>query len=250
MSAVEALRLARESGVRLGVAGADLILDADREPAPEVLKALRRHKAGIVALLTAVEGDCTAEDWRTFFDERAGTAEFDSGQTRAEAEAIAFEWCILEWLNRHPQHSDPGRCAWCGRLDRDGHVLSGRRAMATPGCIPSAGTIGAKTGGKGGNGLSRQSGWTPIRNAPKAPISRMKSGKTGAHDGWPRIGTAERFRTEHGGILPLDRRKSAVPGELPSSGMVGQPQVIADTDHRTCGCRQLIEQNGEGHPHG
>ncbi len=123
MSAVEALRLARESGVRLGVAGADLILDADREPAPEVLKVLRRHKAGIVALLTAVEGDCTAEDWRTFFEERAGTAEFDSGQTRAEAEAIAFEWCILEWLNRHPQHSDPGRCAWCGRLDRDGHVV-------------------------------------------------------------------------------------------------------------------------------
>ncbi len=36
MSAVEVLRLARENGVRLGVAGADLILDADREPAPRV----------------------------------------------------------------------------------------------------------------------------------------------------------------------------------------------------------------------
>ncbi len=33
MSAAEALRVARENGVRLGVAGADLILDADREPA-------------------------------------------------------------------------------------------------------------------------------------------------------------------------------------------------------------------------
>ncbi len=31
MSAVEALRLARENGVRLGIAGTDLILDADRE---------------------------------------------------------------------------------------------------------------------------------------------------------------------------------------------------------------------------
>ncbi len=57
MSAIEALRMARENGVRLGVAGADLILDADREPAPRVLAAIRRHKAGIVALLTAADGD-------------------------------------------------------------------------------------------------------------------------------------------------------------------------------------------------
>ena len=62
MSAIEALRMARENGVRLGVAGADLILDADREPAPGVLETIRRHKAGIVALLTAPEGDWTAED--------------------------------------------------------------------------------------------------------------------------------------------------------------------------------------------
>ena len=73
MSAVEALRLARVNWVRLGVAGADLILDADREPAPRVLEALRRHKAGIVALLTAAQGDTSAEDWRAFFDERAPT---------------------------------------------------------------------------------------------------------------------------------------------------------------------------------
>ncbi len=109
MSAVEALRLARESGVRLGVAGADLILDADREPAPRVLEALRRHKAGIVALLTAVEGDWTAEDWRTFFDERAGIAEHDFGLSRADAEALAFESCIVEWFNRHPERSNPDR---------------------------------------------------------------------------------------------------------------------------------------------
>ena len=30
---------------------ADLILDAEREPAPAVLEAIRRHKEGIVALL-------------------------------------------------------------------------------------------------------------------------------------------------------------------------------------------------------
>ncbi len=94
MSAVEAIRLARENGVRLGVAGVDLILDADREPAPQVLEALRRHKAGIVALLTAAEGEWTAKDWRVFYEERVGIAEFDGGQTRAEAEARAFEHCV------------------------------------------------------------------------------------------------------------------------------------------------------------
>ena len=123
MSAIEALRLAEENGVRLGVAGADLILDADREPLPQVLDAIRRHKAGIVALLTAPESDWTAEDWRAFFDKRAGIAEFDGRQTRAEAEAFAFEFCIVEWLNRHPEHSDPGRCARCGKPDRDGHAV-------------------------------------------------------------------------------------------------------------------------------
>jgi hypothetical protein len=120
MSAVETLRLAEENGVRLGVAGSDLILDADREPAPRVLEALRRHKAGIVALLTAPEGDWTAEDWRAHFDERAGVAEFNGRQTRADAEAVAFECCIINWLNRHPEHSDPGRCAWCGNGDSAG----------------------------------------------------------------------------------------------------------------------------------
>ncbi len=57
MSAIDALPMARQSGVRLGVAGSDLILNADREPAPRVLDAIRRHKAGIVALLTTLGSD-------------------------------------------------------------------------------------------------------------------------------------------------------------------------------------------------
>ena len=115
MSAVEALHMARERGIRVRVSGADLILDAEREPAPRVLEAIRRHKASIINLLTAAEGNWTAEDWRAFYDERAGIAEFDGGQTRAEAEALAFECCIVEWLNLHPQRSNPGRCVWCGK---------------------------------------------------------------------------------------------------------------------------------------
>ncbi len=123
MSAVEALRLAEENGVHLGVAGTDLILDADREPAPRVLEAIRRHKAGIVALLNAAAGDWTAEDWQLFYGEHAGIAEFDGGRNRAESEALAFKCCVVEWLNRHPQHSVSGRCGWCGKPDRNGHAV-------------------------------------------------------------------------------------------------------------------------------
>ncbi len=63
MSATETIRMTEASGIRFGVEGADLILDADREAAPRVLEAIRRHRAGIVALLTAADGDRTVEDW-------------------------------------------------------------------------------------------------------------------------------------------------------------------------------------------
>ncbi len=120
MSAVEIFRMAQENGVHIGIEGADLILDAEREPAPQVLETIRRHKASIVALLTEEEGNWTAEDWRAFYEERAGIAEFDGGQTRAEAEARAFEHCVTEWLNQHPEPSDPGHCAGCGTAETSG----------------------------------------------------------------------------------------------------------------------------------
>ena len=116
MSAVDALRLAQENGVHLEVEGVDLILVADREPAPRVLEAIRHHKADIVALLTVSEDDWAAEDWRVFYDERAGIAEFNGEQTRADAEAMAFECCVMEWLWRNPPlASGAERCAHCGK---------------------------------------------------------------------------------------------------------------------------------------
>ena len=123
MNAVEALRLAQENGIRIGIAGADLVLDADREPTPAVLETIRNHKAEIVALLTIDHDEWTAEDWHAFFDERAGIAEFDGGHTREQAEAMAFGSCVANWLNRHPCRSDAGRCAACGEPDREGRTV-------------------------------------------------------------------------------------------------------------------------------
>lgn len=123
MRAAETILMAEASGIRLGVEGADLILDADLEPPLDVVNAIRRHKAEIIELLAPPGDRWTAEDWRALFDERAGVAEFDGGQSRADAEVLAFEYCIVEWLNRHPERSDPDRCAWCEKPDRDGHAI-------------------------------------------------------------------------------------------------------------------------------
>jgi hypothetical protein len=123
MSAAETIRMAEASGIRFEVEGADLILDADLEPPINVVNAIRRHKAEIIELLSPPSDRWTVEDWQALFDERAGIAEFDGGQSKADAEVLAFECCIVEWLNRHPECSDPGRCAWCGAPDRDEHAV-------------------------------------------------------------------------------------------------------------------------------
>jgi len=36
---------------------------------------------------------------------------------RAEAETLAFECCVVEWVNRNPESCPPGRCRGCGGRD-------------------------------------------------------------------------------------------------------------------------------------
>jgi hypothetical protein len=114
MSGAEALRAARAAGIQVEIDGEDLLLEAAVEPPVAVLDALSRNKAGIIALLRASNDRWSAEDWRAFFDERAGIAEFDGGLSRTEAEAQAFACCVAEWLNHRPVPSPPGRCLACG----------------------------------------------------------------------------------------------------------------------------------------
>ena len=86
MSAAEALRAARSAGVHVEIDGGDLSLSAPAAPPAAVLDLLARHKAGVIALLRSGDDGWSGEDWRAFFDERAGIAEFDGGLPRAEAE--------------------------------------------------------------------------------------------------------------------------------------------------------------------
>tara|TARA_R110000868_G_scaffold43803_8_gene147002 strand:- start:19944 stop:20474 length:531 start_codon:yes stop_codon:yes gene_type:complete len=114
---------ARAAGVQILLDGEDLVLEASSPPPESVLDALSRNKVGIVTLLRLANDGWSSDDWQAFFDERAGIAEFDAGQTPEQAETTAFECCMVEWLDRHLFRTDPGRCAACGEPDRDGHTV-------------------------------------------------------------------------------------------------------------------------------
>lgn len=123
MTAIEALAVAQAAGVEITLRGDNLVLDAERKPASDVLTALKHYKGEIVSLLRAGFDGWSADDWRVFFDERAGIAEFGGNQSRRAAEALAFECCVTKWMNQHPIRSDPHQCVACGRPEREEHAV-------------------------------------------------------------------------------------------------------------------------------
>lgn len=123
MKALEVLNEARAVGVDVAVDGGDLVLAATCQPPQHVIEALSSHKAEIIALLQQVDTGWSPEDWKAYFDERAGIAEFDGGQSCRQAEATAFECCVVEFMNRNRGPSDPAFCAWCGKQGDAGHVI-------------------------------------------------------------------------------------------------------------------------------
>ncbi len=98
---------------------------ADRVPACYLdacarLQCQRPLSVAGAALLRTGRDSWSGEDWRAFFDERAGIAEFDGGLPRERAEARAYACCVAEWLNRNPVRSSPDSCLRCGKADQ-GH---------------------------------------------------------------------------------------------------------------------------------
>ena len=65
----------------------------------------------------------SGEDYAAFFDERAAIAEFDGGLSRPEAEALAFECCVVEWLNRNLVCSPSDHCLGCGEAEQTNDLL-------------------------------------------------------------------------------------------------------------------------------
>jgi hypothetical protein len=78
MSAAQALMAARAAGIRLGIDGVSIVLEADRPPPSQVLDMLRAHKPEIIDAL------------------------------RAERRAI------VRHIANHFQSSPLGQCAHCG----------------------------------------------------------------------------------------------------------------------------------------
>jgi hypothetical protein len=81
---------------------------------------IRDHKTEIVVILSVLDyslPEWTSTEWLAFYDERAGIAEFDGGLIHAQAEARAFDCCVIEWINRNPVQSQPGHCLECSRCE-------------------------------------------------------------------------------------------------------------------------------------
>lgn len=148
MSAVQALKAARDAGVRIGIDGDALTLDADAAPPPAVLDLLARHKAQVIALLRPGGDGWSGEDWRALFDERAAIAEFDGGLPRDQAEVRAFACCLAEWLNRNPVRSPPAAASAAVEATTPTMPCcpSAPNRPATPGCIRAAGMHGTPAG--------------------------------------------------------------------------------------------------------
>lgn len=115
MSAAVALTQARAAGIQVAIDGEALVLKASAPPPAELLDLVARYKADIVILLRPGSDGWSGEDWREFFEERAGVAEFDACLPRDKAEARAFSCCVGEWLHRNPVRSPSGRCNHCGQ---------------------------------------------------------------------------------------------------------------------------------------
>ncbi len=91
------------------------VLEGAREVVP-LSHAIGNGTVGqAVAISAPRRSTWDAEDWRAFFEERAGIAEHDGGLYRTDAERQAYECCVMEWLWQHPPTtSGPERCAHCG----------------------------------------------------------------------------------------------------------------------------------------
>ena len=120
MKAQLVLTHAAAAGIRVDVEGSDLVLEATGGQVPtDLIAEARAHKPELLELLRSWDAD----DYRALYEERAGIIEHDGVLPRAEAEARAFEYCIVEWLNRHPVPSPTGRCAACDKGETTGVVV-------------------------------------------------------------------------------------------------------------------------------
>jgi hypothetical protein len=123
MSAADALRAAYDAGITVTLDGDSMLLEAETEPPRALIEALARNKLAIIDLLKPGPDGWCAADWGAYLDARMRLATSRNGWSRAQTAALAFECCVVEWLNRHPAPSAPGRCVWCGKAESSSTII-------------------------------------------------------------------------------------------------------------------------------
>jgi hypothetical protein len=139
MNATAAPAAVRQAGAVVLVQGRELVVRAPSSTPESVVLELLRHKKEVIELIAAKDREWVAADWAAFYSERAIAASNDAGKAPHEADRIAFECCVVRWLQMHPAPSKPGRCAGCGATERHGEVLlpfgvNGKHAWLHPQC--------------------------------------------------------------------------------------------------------------------
>ena len=130
MTAAAIVQRASEEGLNLTLTPAGNIKAVgEGQAVARWLATLRKHKSEIINLLRVRSRDRLANsqwstgDWLALYDERADIGEFGGQVSRLEAEDHAYEYCVVEWLNRHHETSPPGQCARCEQPDQPNHVV-------------------------------------------------------------------------------------------------------------------------------
>lgn len=118
MTAIAIIKRIREVGGDLSFAGDRLKLSVPRRYTDTLVVEARANKDAICReLKDETGGSWDGDDYLALYEERIGIIENDGGKSRTDAETIAYRHCVVEWLDRHPELSEPGVCHLCGGLD-------------------------------------------------------------------------------------------------------------------------------------
>jgi hypothetical protein len=92
----------------------------------ELIARIRASKDELLELLRRAEASrWRAHDWHTYFEERAAIREHDGGLTRREAEHLAFDDTLTQWLRLNPpllSYRGSG-CIHCGAPSEHSNTL-------------------------------------------------------------------------------------------------------------------------------
>jgi hypothetical protein len=117
--AAEILACARAQGVAVSLNGDRIVLEGYRPRPTWLVSVVSESKAEIVAELRRTVGG----GWPWLFEERVSHVMRLRNLPRVEAERVAYEMVLVEFLNRNCADTPSDRCAWCGKPETRDSIL-------------------------------------------------------------------------------------------------------------------------------